>query len=525
MLNAECTTAVVGADKSNYWTPTLYYIHDNGTFEAMTPFNTRIYYFTRNETDMNPFPPGLRMVSGTAMSRDTSDMRMRGVELHCGNGAPDVFTPWLPNGTSHPNGCNDLHVGLRFPSCGLASGALDSENHFDHMSWPIESLDYGPEGPVYNPNGPLCPPSHPIKYPTMFVQAFYKFDPKYGRPWRAGKNNVVFSNGDMLGPSFHGDFVNGWDPTVLSNFVKQCNTPNGAQDKPQNCPAWAPTVDNDGSRARTCAYQGMLPAEDIGLYRSIPELPGCNPLWPADGPVNRQRCSKPSPGFAPPNRFLGIGNERRIPIYLPDAGNFTDMMLNEEFPAWGGQWGGENNQAGTAGGITYGNTYGAGATVQVSSDEDVANHVTFPIDTVAGMNDKSVFRVDFPNKASSAPAADAPAAPAANASAAPDSASPAASAPATGNVDTNATNGVAQLPDAELPGVHNLVADNPEDMSGTGAAAAAPAASSAAAEAPAAGVHYGGTRVYSAGSNGGQHGSGASTKKCNRKRSRSRARL
>ncbi|KLT45175.1 hypothetical protein CC85DRAFT_151830 [Cutaneotrichosporon oleaginosum] len=323
MLNAQCTTAAVTADKSNYWTPTLYYMHDNGTYEAMSPFNTRIYYFTTNETNMNPFPPGLRIVAGTAMSRDLSDVRMRGVELHCGD-KPDLFHPWLPNGTTHPNGCNDLHVGIRFPSCGLANGALDSENHFDHMTWPVESLDYGPEGPKYNPNGPLCPPSHPIKYPTIFLQAFYKFEEKHGRPWRAGKNNVVFSNGDMLGPSFHGDFVNGWDPTVLTNFVKQCNTPNGAQDKPQNCPAWAPSFNQEASRQ--CAYQGMLPAEDIGLYRAINELPGCNPLWPADGPVQRERCSKPDPGFAGPNRFIGIGNERRIPVYLPNAGNYTEML-------------------------------------------------------------------------------------------------------------------------------------------------------------------------------------------------------
>lgn len=531
MLNAECTTAAVTADKSNYWTPTLYYMHDNGTFEAMSPFNTRIYYFTTNETNMHPFPPGLRIVSGTAMSRDTSDIRMRGVELHCGNGAPDSFHPWLPNGTTFPNGCNDLHVGIRFPSCGLASGALDSKNHFDHMTWPVQSLDYGDEGPEYNPNGPLCPPSHPIKYPTIFLQAFYKFEDKHGRPWRSGKNNVVFSNGDLLGPSFHGDFVNGWDPTVIGNFVKQCNTPNGAQDKPQNCPAWAPSYDHQTSRK--CAFQGMLPAEDIGLYRAINELPGCNPLWPADGPVAREGgCNKPEPGFAGPNRFIGIGDERRIPVYIPNAGNYTEMTVNEDFPAWVGQWGGVDNQKGTAGGITYGDTFG-GQRVQVSSDVDVASGVTSPNDQVAGMNDNSAFRVDFPTKAqggtaqsAGAAASNASAPPAASASVTDETASapPAdkssASAPAANAnaVDTNTTNGVAELPGAAL------VADHPKDTKGTAAAAPSVSASSSASVSASTtpGAHHGGTRVYSSDSKGGQGGSDPSTKKCNRKRRRSR---
>ncbi|BEI93079.1 uncharacterized protein CcaverHIS019_0507070 [Cutaneotrichosporon cavernicola] len=560
MLNAECTTAVVTADKSNYWTPTVYYMHDNGTFEAMPPFNTRIYYFTKNETNMNPFPPGLRMISGTSMSRDTSDIRMRGVQIHCGD-QPDLFRPWLPNGTTHPNGCHSLHVGVRFPSCGLANGALDSENHFDHMTWPVESLDYGPEGPIYSPNGGLCPPSHPIKYPTIFMQSFYEFKENQGRPWRAGKNNVVFSNGDMLGPSFHGDFVNGWDPTVLTNFVKQCNMPNGAQDKPANCPAWAPSFNEQSSRS--CAYQGMLPAEDIGLYRAIDKLPGCNPLWAADGPVTRQKCDSPEPGFAGPNRFIGIGNERRIPVYLPNAGNYTEMFINEDFPAWTGQWGGENNQKGTAGGITYGDTFG-GARVQVSSDQDVANHVTFATDEVAGMGDTSVFRVDFPIKAesgtnqgagldsnataagldnasvnasASAGAASSSASASASASVS-GSAAPSASAPPVTSgkpVDTETKNGVSNESGVEeLPG-GALVAGHPDE----GTAAAAPSAStsgsaSASASTSASGEsHHGGTRVYSSGPNGSGSGSGSgssggsgsgsgSGKKCNRKRRRSR---
>lgn len=153
MQRAVCTTARVGADKSNYWYPTMYYMHENNTYEAMTPLNTRIYYFTKNETNMNPFPPGLRIISGTAMSRDVNDTRTVGVQFTCGNGDPE--SKYMPNGTSHPS-CESLHVGIHFPSCGLASQVLDSENHFDHLTWPLDSAG-NPD-----PNAGLCPPSHPM---------------------------------------------------------------------------------------------------------------------------------------------------------------------------------------------------------------------------------------------------------------------------------------------------------------------------------------------------------------------------
>lgn len=130
-------------------------MHENNTFEAMVPFNTRIYYFTKNETNMHPFPPGMRIVSGTAMARDTSDPRTHGVELSCGG--PHSYKH-LPNGTSNPT-CESLHAGIRFPSCGWANKSLDSWNHFDHLTWPVF---YGADGPSVDTNGGVCPPSHPM---------------------------------------------------------------------------------------------------------------------------------------------------------------------------------------------------------------------------------------------------------------------------------------------------------------------------------------------------------------------------
>jgi hypothetical protein len=43
MLKSECTSVNIVIDKSNYWTPALYYINPNGT---LSPLNgdTLVYY-------------------------------------------------------------------------------------------------------------------------------------------------------------------------------------------------------------------------------------------------------------------------------------------------------------------------------------------------------------------------------------------------------------------------------------------------------------------------------------------------
>lgn len=75
---------------------------------------------------MKPFPPGLRMISGMAMLRNDSDIRTMGIKISCNHGEQTKF---LPNGTTHPGGCKTIAMGIFFPSCGLASGALDSDDH------------------------------------------------------------------------------------------------------------------------------------------------------------------------------------------------------------------------------------------------------------------------------------------------------------------------------------------------------------------------------------------------------------
>lgn len=66
------------------------------------------------------------MITGTAMTRNASDIKAFGIKISCNH---EIQTQWLPNGTSHPDGCTGIAMGIFFPSCGLASGDLDSEDH------------------------------------------------------------------------------------------------------------------------------------------------------------------------------------------------------------------------------------------------------------------------------------------------------------------------------------------------------------------------------------------------------------
>ncbi|HYT45604.1 MAG TPA: DUF1996 domain-containing protein [Methylomirabilota bacterium] len=42
--DATCTTMEIQENKSNYWVPSLYGIHDNGTYSAIPPMDIRVYY-------------------------------------------------------------------------------------------------------------------------------------------------------------------------------------------------------------------------------------------------------------------------------------------------------------------------------------------------------------------------------------------------------------------------------------------------------------------------------------------------
>lgn len=102
------------------------------------------------------------------------------------------------------------------------------------------------------------------------------------QPWRNEPNLIVLSNGDTLGSSYHGDFINGvslytlllrhpsggripeelitqWDQGVLSSAIKGCRT----SDNLAACSMFKPHINNQA--ATECRLESKIPAEYVSL--------------------------------------------------------------------------------------------------------------------------------------------------------------------------------------------------------------------------------------------------------------------
>ena len=272
---AKCSTAQVQEDKSNYWTPQLYYYNPNDTtFEAIPAAGVNTYYLPRAGKDgkVRAFPDGLRMVSGSPNRRTfNNDADSKAANYVCldysgsHHGDPDwddrysFFTHNCPNG---------MRAQIFFRSCWDGVN-LDSSDHISHMAWPSGGVDGGE-----------CPDSHPVRLVSLFYEFIYNVqdfpfnDPQYPT-W-------VFANGDTTGYGMHGDFLNGWPEynngtNILQQAIDGCNDNNGVGGELYNCPPLVPYLNSDA--AASCQPENDLVNEDVGFGHALAKLPGDNPLW------------------------------------------------------------------------------------------------------------------------------------------------------------------------------------------------------------------------------------------------------
>lgn len=338
---SHCSTVKVLADKSNYWVPALYFINPNGTY-SMLNGEPRIYYlldFDKSQP-LAAFPPGLHMISGLAMRRDPGAKQAQGIQL-----TVDAYlnvptnNQFIPNGTVHPDppGQGYVQLNVRFPNCGWANQSLDSWDHFSHMAWSVN--DKG----EWDPMGRKCPDTHPIRYPQIFLENFYRLEPWQKDQWNRTGPSVILANGDTTGATFHGDFVNGWEPEVLQRAINECRTAGDDLDK---CKAFDGQLQDPWNKTTgapadmyDCRLQSQIPAEDVGFYRPLEHLPGCNPRWDWDGPTDhrsitegRDACPwfEGEPGWTSPNLQYWAQREYSFPIVLPgvDSSNVSNLVTS-----------------------------------------------------------------------------------------------------------------------------------------------------------------------------------------------------
>ncbi|MFC9692962.1 DUF1996 domain-containing protein [Kribbella sp. NPDC056951] len=179
------------SDKSAYWTPTLY---KNGV--PVAPERVTIYYQgITDRTNARAYPQGLRYVIGNALA--TSPDQNPAARWSCvGQSQSSRDFLVCPAGTK-------LENYLDFPTCWDGT-RLDSPNHKDHMAFPV---------------GTTCPSTHPVVVPRLEFLITYPVNG--GGLTLAGTRNG--SNVTTApGYTFHGDFLNVWDPAELQRRVDNC---------------------------------------------------------------------------------------------------------------------------------------------------------------------------------------------------------------------------------------------------------------------------------------------------------------
>jgi hypothetical protein len=186
------TTCVNPDDKSAYWIPTMSWADNSGT-RTLKPGRAHFYYRAGGKGDVQPPPPGLKVVPNTHVS------------WRCAQ--ETAVTP------SPPTQCSSgtLVVSIRFPDCLavdsngqplLDTGPNDPNPHRSHMAYAVLQGD----------GTRLCPDSHPIPVATLTMEVKFNIGTTSG--------TVTLSSGEAS--TMHADFFNAWKQKELAALVNNC---------------------------------------------------------------------------------------------------------------------------------------------------------------------------------------------------------------------------------------------------------------------------------------------------------------
>jgi hypothetical protein len=185
-LLAGGTTCNRRGDTAAYWMPTLLVAG-----QPVAPRSASVYYLRRTLEPVRAFPPGLRVIAGSAAA--TAPQGQRITFWNCG------VASGIPRSDTVPTCPDDRRLGLRlhvqFPSCWNGT-ALDSPDHQSHMAYP---------------RGGRCPAAHPVAVPAIHLIYHYP---------TAGAPDAALSSGGQF--SAHADFFNAWRQPRLEELVDRC---------------------------------------------------------------------------------------------------------------------------------------------------------------------------------------------------------------------------------------------------------------------------------------------------------------
>ena len=309
LLNSECTSCEIRADKSAYWTPLLYYQYPNGSFIDVPHGGSVVYYLARGplENQTVPYPPGFKMLTGDKGARSFDNVTMtwgNGTDYPPRPVAERISFVCLPDGpplpeypfmfnTTCPNG---MRAQIVFQSCWNGIDLYKSDN--SHVAY-LSGLDHG-----------ACPPTHPIMIPTLFIETNYAVGQV---PDQALGGRFVFSQGDPTGYGFHADFQNGWEPNTLAAAARDCLVPDNFG-QVSYCQALYATQTN--GYAENCPERPRQIGEPVtGL---LDHIPGCVTI--TNGPEEAPAASMVCPSGSPQPSITYTKDSVSRPTALPIPG-------------------------------------------------------------------------------------------------------------------------------------------------------------------------------------------------------------
>jgi hypothetical protein len=211
--NASCRGGTINL--SGYWTPSMI---DTATGKPIAPKVLLIYYKTgfwqyfNDNSVMQPIPKGLKMIAGEGGRSTAGGVASFGCMMPA-VGSDRAGT----TGSAIPKNCqpgDELWARVPFPQCWDGVN-LDSPDHKSHMAYPVAFWTGDPYRQY------RCPATHPVVLPaiTFAVEYVLPADGNISK-WRLSSDS--YDPSIPAGYSMHGDWMNGWDPTISELWGIKC---------------------------------------------------------------------------------------------------------------------------------------------------------------------------------------------------------------------------------------------------------------------------------------------------------------
>lgn len=185
LTNVADTTCNNSRDFAAYWYPEV----TSDGVKVIPSRMTAYYRLGRKHPNIQPYPPGLKMIAGWSHHDGPSPH----AGWQCGELPGNDPLPAIPVCTN-----GDVKMVVRYPDCWDGVNR-DSSDHRSHMAYSLAGTDAN-----------QCPSTHPVPVPGLTTYANYE----------SVSPGASLSSGDES--TVHGDFFNGWDRRELQRLIDKC---------------------------------------------------------------------------------------------------------------------------------------------------------------------------------------------------------------------------------------------------------------------------------------------------------------